>query len=93
MRKQNEVCQGLARESSPATGVPTVTSEPEGCGGGRGECDGNEKTREGFLDVVSGVSMQDSWARPGRKVFRELALFVPCHTNWQPRSPFSWTLA
>lgn len=29
--------------------------------------DGNETTREGFLDVVSGMSLQDSWARPGRK--------------------------
>lgn len=37
MRKQNEVCQGLARESCPVTGVTAVTSESEGCGRGRGE--------------------------------------------------------
>lgn len=54
--------------------------------------DGNETTKEGFLDMVS-LCRTAGQGRAGRKVFRELALFVPCNTNWQPRSPLPWTLA
>lgn len=67
MRKQNEVCQGLARENSPATGVPTVTSESDRDVVEAEVSNGNETTREGFLDIASGLSLQDSWARLGRK--------------------------
>jgi hypothetical protein len=39
--------------------------------------DDHETTREGFLDVVlSGVSLKDSWARPGRKEGIWRACFV-----------------
>lgn len=52
---------------TPATGVPTVTSESDRDVVEAEVSNGNETTREGFLDMASELSLQDSWARLGRK--------------------------